>query len=61
MIKLQYIDGAIKVSYIIKTGKPVDRIVNESEWDYDIVVMASSRITSRVRVLVGNDDGCQIG
>lgn len=54
MIKLQYIDGAIKVSYIIKTGKPVDRIVNESERDYDIVVMASSRITSRVRVLVGN-------
>jgi nucleotide-binding universal stress UspA family protein len=55
LIRLQYIDGAIKVSYVIKTGKPVDRIVNESERDYDIVVvMASSRITSRVRMLVGN-------
>ncbi len=47
--------GADKVSYITKTGKPVDEIVNESEsGDYDLVVMASSRIASTVRVLGSN-------
>jgi nucleotide-binding universal stress UspA family protein len=47
--------GADKVSYVTKTGKPVDEIVNESEsGDYDLVVMASSRIASTVRVLGSN-------
>jgi len=46
---------ATKVSYTIKTGKPVNEIVNESEsGNYDVVVMASSRIASRVRVLGSN-------
>jgi nucleotide-binding universal stress UspA family protein len=49
-------DGGIaNVEYIIKEGKPVDEIVNESESrNYDLVVMASSRITSKVRVLGSN-------
>lgn len=49
-------DGGIaNVEYIIRAGKPVDEIVNESESrNYDLVVMASSRITSKVRVLGSN-------
>ncbi len=54
-IKAGNITEATKASYVIKTGKPVDEIVNESErGNYDIVVMASSRIASRVRVLGSN-------
>jgi nucleotide-binding universal stress UspA family protein len=45
-------DGIANVDYTIRAGKPVDEIVNESESrNYDLVVMASSRITSKVRVL----------
>ena len=49
-------DGIANVEYVIKAGKPVDEIVNESESrnNYDLVVMASSRITSKVRVLGSN-------
>jgi nucleotide-binding universal stress UspA family protein len=48
-------DGITNVEYIIRAGKPVDEIVNESEsGNYDLVVMASSRITSKVRVLGSN-------
>ncbi|MDP8902356.1 MAG: universal stress protein [Thermoproteota archaeon] len=49
-------DGGIaNIEYIIRAGKPVDEIVNESEsGNYDLVVMASSRITSKVRVLGSN-------
>ncbi len=47
--------GNANVEYIIRAGKPVDEIVNESESrNYDLVVMASSRITSKVRVLGSN-------
>jgi nucleotide-binding universal stress UspA family protein len=47
--------GIANVEYIIKAGKPVDEIVNESESrNYDLVIMASSRITSKVRVLGSN-------
>ncbi len=47
--------GIINVKYVIRAGKPVDEIVNESEsGDYDLVIMASSRITSKVRVLGSN-------
>ena len=54
-IKMANIAGADKVSYVIRTGKPVDEIVKESEsGNYDLVVMASSRITSAVRVLGSN-------
>ena len=48
-------DGIANVEYIIRAGKPVDEIVNESEsGNHDLVVMASSRITSKVRVLGSN-------
>jgi nucleotide-binding universal stress UspA family protein len=41
-----------KISYKIRTGKIGDEIVNQSEeMDFDLIVMASSRITSYVRVL----------
>jgi nucleotide-binding universal stress UspA family protein len=41
-----------QVSYKIQTGKPVDEIVKLSEeMNIDLVVMASSKITSSVRVL----------
>ena len=44
--------GIKKVSYEIRIGKPVDEIVHLSEeLNFDILVMASSRITSSVRVL----------
>jgi nucleotide-binding universal stress UspA family protein len=48
-------DGIANIEYITRAGKPVDEIVNESEnRNYDLVVMASSRITSKVRVLGSN-------
>jgi nucleotide-binding universal stress UspA family protein len=48
-------DGIDNVEYIIRAGKPVDEIIDESEdRNYDLVVMASSRITSKVRVLGSN-------
>jgi nucleotide-binding universal stress UspA family protein len=44
--------GINKVSYKIRTGKIVDEIVNQSEeMDFDLIIMASSRITSSVRLL----------
>ncbi len=44
--------GINKISYKIRTGKIVDEIVHQSEEiDFDLIVMASSRITSYVRVL----------
>ena len=44
--------GVNKISYKIRTGKIVDEIVHQSEeMDFDLIVMASSRITSYVRVL----------
>jgi nucleotide-binding universal stress UspA family protein len=48
-------DGIANVEYITRAGKPVDEIVNESEsTNYDLVVMASSRIASKIRVLGSN-------
>jgi nucleotide-binding universal stress UspA family protein len=48
-------DRIANIEYIIRAGKPVDEIINESEnRNYDLVVMASSRITSKVRVLGSN-------
>ena len=44
--------GINKISYKIRTGKIVDAIVHQSEeMDCDLIIMASSRITSYVRVL----------
>jgi nucleotide-binding universal stress UspA family protein len=43
--------GINKISYKIRTGKIVDEIVRLSvEMDFDIIIMASSRITSSVRI-----------
>jgi nucleotide-binding universal stress UspA family protein len=44
--------GINKISYEIRVGKPVDEIVHFSEeMNFDIIVMASSRISSSVRVV----------
>jgi nucleotide-binding universal stress UspA family protein len=44
--------GINSVSYKISSGKPADAIVIESEAsEYDLIVMASSRITSSIRAL----------
>ena len=44
--------GINKISYKIRTGKIVDEIVHQSEeMDCDLIVMASSRISSYIRVL----------
>jgi nucleotide-binding universal stress UspA family protein len=44
--------GVNKISYKIRTGKIVDEIVRQSEeMDFDLIIMASSRISSYVRVL----------
>jgi|SRR6476646_819155 len=44
--------GINKISYKIRTGKIVDEIVHQSEeMDFDLIIMASGRITSYVRVL----------
>src|SRR5919202_4752514 len=44
--------GINKISHKIRTGKIVDEIVNQSEeMDFDLIIMASSRITSSIRVL----------
>jgi nucleotide-binding universal stress UspA family protein len=47
-------DAGVKsqVSYKIQTGKPVDEIVKISEEiNVDLIVMASSRISSSIKVL----------
>ena len=39
--------GINKISYKIRTGKIVDEIVHQSEeMDFDLIIMASSRISS---------------
>jgi nucleotide-binding universal stress UspA family protein len=44
--------GINSVSYTISSGKPADAIVIESEAsEYELIVMASSRITSSIRAL----------
>ena len=44
--------GIDTVSYKITAGKPADAIVTESEvGEYDLIIMASSRIASRIRAL----------
>jgi nucleotide-binding universal stress UspA family protein len=41
-----------QVSYKIQTGKAVDEIVKLSEeMDFDLIIMASSRITSPIRLI----------
>jgi nucleotide-binding universal stress UspA family protein len=52
-------EGKIKqVSYKIESGKPVDEIVRIAEENgYDLIVMASSRISSSVRLLGSTTKG----
>jgi nucleotide-binding universal stress UspA family protein len=41
-----------RVSYKIEAGKPVDEIVHIAEENnYDLIIMASSRISSSIRLL----------
>jgi nucleotide-binding universal stress UspA family protein len=45
-------EGVINASYIMRSGKPVDEIfVVSEERNIDLIVMASSRIASAIRIL----------
>jgi len=51
-IKISKEKGVEDVSYTLKVGKPTDEIVNAAEeLDADLIVMASSRISSLITVL----------
>ena len=48
--------GVKEVSYIIRTGRPADEIVRlVGERYYDLIVMASSRISSTIRIILGSN------
>ena len=45
--------GVREVSYIIRAGRPADEIVGlVGERHYDLIVMASSRISSTIRIIL---------
>lgn len=47
-----------QISYKIEAGKPVDEIVRIAEENsYDLIVMASSRISSSIRVIGSTTKG----
>jgi nucleotide-binding universal stress UspA family protein len=47
--------GVNEVSYIIRAGRPADQIVNlVGERYYDLIIMASSRISSTIRIVLGS-------
>lgn len=51
-------EEVINTSYMIRSGKPVDEIVAVSEErNIDLIVMASSRIASKIRILGINAKG----
>lgn len=51
-------EEVINTSYIIQSGKTVDKIVAESEKrNIDLIVMASSRIASTIRILGSTTKG----
>jgi nucleotide-binding universal stress UspA family protein len=55
-IKLCKKAGVKEVSYIIRTGKPADEIVRlVGERYYDLIVMASSRISLTIRITLGSN------
>jgi nucleotide-binding universal stress UspA family protein len=55
-IKLCKKAGVKEVSYIIRAGRPADQIVSlVSERYYDLIVMASSRISSTIRIILGSN------
>jgi nucleotide-binding universal stress UspA family protein len=48
--------GVKEVSYIIRSGRPADEIVRlVGERYYDLIVMASSRISSAIRIILGSN------
>lgn len=48
--------GVKEVSYITRTGRPSDEIVGlVGERFYDLIVMASSRISSTIRIILGSN------
>lgn len=48
--------GVKEVSYVIRSGKPADEIVKlVGERYYDLIVMASSRISSTIRIILGSN------
>jgi nucleotide-binding universal stress UspA family protein len=48
--------GVKEVLYIIRPGKPADEIVSVvGERYYDLIVMASSRISSTIRIILGSN------
>src|ERR671911_250249 len=48
--------GVREVSYIIRAGRPADEIVGVvGEKYYDLIVMASSRISSTIRIILGSN------
>lgn len=54
-VKLCQEKGVQNVSYLIKLGKPADGIIDTViETNADIVIMASSRISSSIKVLGSN-------
>ena len=55
-IKLCKKAGVKEVSYIIRTGRPADQIVSlVGERYFDLIVMASSRISSTIRIILGSN------
>ena len=55
-IKLCKKAGVKEVSYMIRTGRPADEIVRlVGERYYDLIVMASSRISSTIRIILGSN------
>ena len=55
-IKLCKKAGVKEVSYIIRRGRPADEIVGlVGERYYDLIVMASSRISSTIRIILGSN------
>ena len=48
--------GVKEVSYIVRRGRPADEIVGlVGERYYDLIVMASSRISSTIRIILGSN------
>ena len=48
--------GVKEVSYIIRSGRPADEIVRlVGERYYDLIVMASSRISSTIRIILDSN------
>jgi nucleotide-binding universal stress UspA family protein len=55
-IKLCKKAGVNEVSYIIRAGRPADQIVSlVGERYYDLIVMASSRISSTIKIILGSN------